>query len=113
MIRRATAEHYTWGQGCDGWHLVRTPELGVIQERILPNTAEVRHYHRRSRQFFFILSGRARLELGEEVFSLGAGDGLEVPPGTPHRIRNDANADLEFVVVSQPHSHGDRVVLDD
>ncbi|WP_158531647.1 MULTISPECIES: hypothetical protein [unclassified Meiothermus] len=25
MSSKAEAEHYTWGQNCDGWHLVRRP----------------------------------------------------------------------------------------
>ena len=40
-----TAEHYAWGAGCDGWHLVRAPALSVIQERMPPGAAEVRHRH--------------------------------------------------------------------
>ena len=52
-----TAEHYTWGEGCDGWHLLKSDNLSVIQETMPPGTAEVPHYHRHSRQFFFILEG--------------------------------------------------------
>lgn len=33
-------EHYVWGSGCDGWHLVRTGALSVIQERMPPDTAD-------------------------------------------------------------------------
>lgn len=28
-------EHYTWGEGCDGWHLAKTPGLSVIRERVV------------------------------------------------------------------------------
>jgi hypothetical protein len=41
----ATAEHYVWGDVCDGWHLVKSPSLSVIQERVPPGGAEVKHYH--------------------------------------------------------------------
>jgi len=109
-ISRATAEHYVWGEGCDGWHLVQTPALSVIQERMPPGTTEVRHFHSRARQFFYVLGGRALFELEGQRHALGPGEGLEVPPGAPHQIRNAAQADLEFLVVSQPPSHGDRVL---
>jgi hypothetical protein len=33
-ISRETAEHYVWGGTCDGWHLVRSLELSIIQERM-------------------------------------------------------------------------------
>jgi len=39
---------------------------------------------------------------------LGPSDGVEVAPGTPHRILNPGSTELSFLVISQPHSHGDR-----
>ena len=41
----ANGEHCTWGQRCDGWHLVRSDALSVIQERMPPAAAEVRRGH--------------------------------------------------------------------
>jgi mannose-6-phosphate isomerase-like protein (cupin superfamily) len=104
----ANAEHYSWGDACDGWHLVKTPELSVIQERMPPGTSEARHRHARSRQFFYVLRGEATFEREGEVVTLRAGEGLEVAPGAAHQLRNLSSATLEFVVVSQPPSHGDR-----
>jgi mannose-6-phosphate isomerase-like protein (cupin superfamily) len=109
-IARETAEHYVWGEGCDGWHLVKTPALSVIQERMPPGTAEVRHYHSLARQFFYVLSGRALFELEGQRHALGPREGIEVPPRAPHQIRNESQSDLEFLVVSQPPSHADRAL---
>lgn len=109
MIDRNTAEHYIWGQNCDGWHLLRSPELSIIQERMPPNTSEVRHFHNVSRQFFFILSGEATMEMNGEIQLLQAHQGVEIPPQTPHQMMNRSKEVLEFVVVSCPPSHGDRV----
>lgn len=56
MIKNQTnAEHYIWGAHCEGWHLVKTDDLSIIQERMPPGTAEKRHYHQHAQQFFFIL----------------------------------------------------------
>ena len=63
LISTKTAEHYTWGDGCDGWHLLRAPGLSVIQERMPPGAAEARHLHERARQFFYVLSGSLTMEL--------------------------------------------------
>lgn len=112
MIRKETAEHYTWGDDCDGWHLVRQPELSIIQERMPPGTAEARHYHRSARQFFFVLAGTLTIELDGQLETLSAQQGLEIAPNTPHRVFNDSAEVVEFLVVSQPPSHGDRVVVD-
>jgi mannose-6-phosphate isomerase-like protein (cupin superfamily) len=105
------SDHYRWGNGCDGWHMVNHPSLSVIRERMPPGTSEVRHLHGQSRQFFFILSGTALLDVDGTSHDLGRGEGLEIPPGVPHQIFNRSPEPLEFLVVSHPHSHGDRVVL--
>ena len=109
MISKDTAEHYNWGDGCDGWHLVKQAELSVIHERMPPGTAEVRHYHERARQFFFVLSGEATLELNQKQQIIHPFQGVEVPPGVPHQIFNHSGADVEFLVISQPTTRGDRV----
>lgn len=108
-IDRQTAEHYPWGDGCDGWHLLKAPGLSVIQERVPPGRSEVRHFHHHAHQFFYVLAGKATLEVGGEVLELLPQQGCSVPPGTPHRLSNGEDVDLEFLVVSAPPSHGDRV----
>jgi mannose-6-phosphate isomerase-like protein (cupin superfamily) len=102
--------HYTWGAGCDGWHLVNRPELSVIRERMPSGTSEVRHFHSAARQVFYVLSGTAILEVDGVECTLSAGESLEVAPGARHQIFNRSEAPLEFLVVSQPHSHGDRTL---
>jgi mannose-6-phosphate isomerase-like protein (cupin superfamily) len=111
-VSTANAPHYTWGQQCDGWHLLQGDDLSVIEERMPPGTAEVRHRHARSRQFFYVLEGEAVLELGGVPHRLAARQGLHVPPGAAHQMRNESAADVRFVVVSSPKSHGDRESVD-
>jgi mannose-6-phosphate isomerase-like protein (cupin superfamily) len=106
---KETAEHYVWGGTCDGWHLVRDAGLSVITERMPPGTHEVRHAHARARQFFYVLAGTATLECDGTLHQLRPGQGLEIPPGVPHQMLNRTDLDLEFLVVSQPPSHGDRL----
>jgi mannose-6-phosphate isomerase-like protein (cupin superfamily) len=110
MISKDTAEHYMWGDGCDGWRLVDRAELSVIHERMPLGTAEVWHYHQVAQQFFFVLSGMATMEVGGEIHTLRAHQGIEIVPGLPHQMRNDSDADVEFLVISQPTTQRDRVV---
>ncbi|WP_266181259.1 cupin domain-containing protein [Dyella humicola] len=108
-VSTGSAEHYRWGQGCDGWHLLAGDDLSVIEERMPPGAAEIRHRHARSRQFFYALEGRLTLELDGVVHLLQCGQGLHVPPGAAHQARNEGSVDARFLVVSAPRSHGDRV----
>lgn len=111
MVSSANAEHYTWGQQCDGWHLARTAELSVIQERMPPTAFEVRHRHIHTRQFFFVLSGTLTIEIAGTVVTLAPLQGLEIVPGEVHQVFNRSAEDVVFLVVSQPSSHGDRVIV--
>lgn len=108
-ITTDVAEHYTWGDQCDGWHLVRTPSLSVISERMPPGTAEVAHRHAKAQQFFFVLSGELVLESAEVRYVLHAREGAHVPPHVVHQALNLSNAPVEFLVISEPPSHGDRI----
>lgn len=113
IVSRQTAEHYKWGgphgEDCDGWHLVRTPNLSIIEELMPPGTSEVRHFHVHSRQFFYVLEGELTFEVEQHSFVLQAGEGLEVSPGQAHQVFNRSARPLRLLVTSQPPSHGDRI----
>lgn len=102
------ARHYTWGEVCDGWHLLQHAELSVIQERVPPGRGEVRHFHNKAQQFFYVLSGTASLEFNGRVVTFGKGQGVHVPAGTLHRFANHGVDDVVFLVISTPPTAGDR-----
>ena len=109
QINIENAEHYKWGDHCDGWHLLKNDSLSVIQERMPSGCKEVRHFHKKSRQFFYVLSGLAKIEINGSDYDLKAGEGIEVAPEIPHQFKNLSSEDVIFLVVSSPNSHGDRV----
>jgi mannose-6-phosphate isomerase-like protein (cupin superfamily) len=106
------AEHYTWGVACDGWRLLNGADLAVIHERIPPGRGEVKHYHNRSRQLFYVLEGKLQMQMAEETLVLEKGDSLEIPPTVPHRVWNPFEENTVFLVVSAPSTTGDRVYLE-
>ena len=107
----ASAERYAWGEGCEGWHLVRRDGVSVIQERMPPGTSELRHRHERSTQFFYVLRGALEIEVDGVTHAVPAGSGLEVGPRVPHQVFNRGAGAAEFLVVSQPPSHDDRFLV--
>jgi mannose-6-phosphate isomerase-like protein (cupin superfamily) len=112
MISRQTAEHFTWREVCDGWYLANHPDrLTVLQECMPPGSSEVRHFHRQAYQFFFILSGTATLEINGQYLQLHPDEGAEIPPHVAHQMLNTSDAPLEFLVISQPNSRDDQVLL--
>lgn len=103
------AEHYWWGEKCEGWHLVKSQELSIIQELMPPGTAEHKHFHQTAFQFFYILKGTATFELGNEIIEASENEGISINPGLKHQIKNLTDNDLEFIVISQPTTRGDRI----
>ena len=101
-------KHYKWGNNFSGWHLMRSQSLSVIEELMPPNTQEIKHYHKLSQQFFRILNGKATFEIENEIVEIEKGNGIHIPPKTNHRIRNDQSKNLEFIVISEPSTRGDR-----
>lgn len=110
VVSIKNAEQYFWGEKCDGWHLAKSSGLSVIQERVPYGCSEVRHYHERSEQFFYVLSGIATIEVDGDTFQLAVGTGIHVPAGTPHQLSNQHADNLMFLVTSTPPSHGDRAI---
>jgi len=112
-IKLPEAEHYIWGENCEGWHLVKSENLSVIRETMPSKTSEKLHYHQKAQQFFFILKGTATFEIDGATYIVESGEGILIEPGSRHRISNQTESALEFIVTSNPKSHGDRVNLSD
>ena len=108
MISKDNAKHYVWGDQCDGWYLLNRRDMLVIHEKMPSQTSEKRHYHSVSRQFFFVLEGTLTMELEGTEHQIGAQQGIEIPPGSPHQARNDSALAVEFIVISHPTTRGDR-----
>ncbi|WP_435625364.1 cupin domain-containing protein [Flagellimonas sp.] len=101
-------EPYSWGENCKGWEFVRDSSLSIIEELMPPNTSETKHYHSKSQQFFYILKGEAAFYINNELHKVNEREGIQIPAKTVHQIRNNGLSNLEFLVISQPTSRGDR-----
>ena len=109
VVSRENAEHYRWGVDCDAWWLVKDPQLSVIEEFMPPGAAEIRHYHERAQQFFFVVQGEVLMEVDGKNVLIPAGTGIRILPGTHHQVRNPSSVPVRLLVISQPPSRGDRI----
>ena len=103
------AEHYVWGEVCDGWYLLKRDDMSVIQELVPAGGMEMMHYHTMARQFFYILEGQGSMTFEDQTVILEKGQGIEIAPLVKHQFKNHSNADVHFLVVSVPSTRGDRV----
>lgn len=83
--------------------------MSVIRETMPPKASESLHKHIKSQQFFFIVKGEALFELDGEQYPLKANEGIHVKPNQVHCITNSGEVNLELLVISEPHSHADRI----
>ena len=74
-----------------------------------PDTTEVKHYHQKAQQFFFILKGEAEFEIDNKIVKVSSGEGLQIEAGRSHKIMNNTEVDLEFILCSQPSATNDRI----
>ena len=102
-------KYYKWGNDCEGWNFVDEETLTVKQERMPGGTSETIHYHEKAQQFFFILTGKARIETEDSIIEIKTGEGIHIDAGIKHRIINNTGEDLEFILCSQPSTSNDRV----
>lgn len=60
----------------------------------------VRHYHRKSAEVYYILSGTGRIELDDETVSVEPGMVVTINPGTRHRLVSPGG--VRTIVVAVP-----------
>jgi mannose-6-phosphate isomerase-like protein (cupin superfamily) len=108
VMSKQTAPSSTWGDNCQGWTLVAAERLHMMQERMPPQTNEIRHVHDHTHQFYYMLTGEALVQVADQTELLRAGEGVQIPPGAPHQLRNPSHTTLEFLVVSSAPPRNDR-----
>lgn len=115
IVLKNTASHYIWGENCDGWWLKNGGHFSVIEEQMPPNTAEKRHFHQKTEQFFYCLEGIITIEDKTDTRILQPYEGFTILPGNPHKILNNSALHSRFLVISSSKeiiSHADRIDLE-
>lgn len=69
------------------------------------STGKERYTHGDSEEVLLVLAGTVRLELGERVFALVAGDSIDYRSSVPHRVVNVGATPAEALFVISPPSY--------
>jgi mannose-6-phosphate isomerase-like protein (cupin superfamily) len=107
-VCRSLANHYDWGNTCDGWVLSSHPDLLVIEEHVPAGESKEWHVHGHAQQFFYVVAGEAQLHTSFGVTHPSERSGIPVPAALAHRFVNAGTSDVAFLVVSAPSTVGDR-----
>ena len=113
VISTKTAPHFLWGTNCDGWWLKQNGRFTVISEIIPKGASEIKHFHRETEQFFYVLEGVLSIELDGINHNVTKNESISIMPGITHKVFNQSDQNVTFLVISCPDSHEDRVNLEE
>jgi mannose-6-phosphate isomerase-like protein (cupin superfamily) len=86
--------------------------LSLAEAIVRPGTETRLHRHRRTEEIYHVTAGTGLMTLGDQMFSVTAGDSVCIPPGSPHCIRNTGDLDLRILCCCAPaYSHEDTELL--
>jgi glyoxylate utilization-related uncharacterized protein len=70
--------------------------------RVAPGKGVPRHTHTREDEALFVLSGELEATVGDEIFTLRAGETLIAPRNIPHELRNSSNGSNHYLIMFSP-----------
>ena len=80
----------------------------LAEATIPPGTATQEHSHPKAEEIYYVLRGWRIMTLAEEQREVRPGDGILIPPGTRHMIRNIGKEPLVILCCcAPPYSHED------
>jgi mannose-6-phosphate isomerase-like protein (cupin superfamily) len=83
-------------------------QQSLAETELRPGQVSALHRHRLSEEIYHIAAGEGEMTLGRERITVGVGDSICIPPGTPHCIRNTGAGVLRILCCSSPaYAHED------
>jgi mannose-6-phosphate isomerase-like protein (cupin superfamily) len=84
----------------------------LAEARLPPGGQTAPHYHPQTEEIYYILEGRGRMQIGDEVEIVEPGDAIAIPPGAIHTIQNVGDVTLKFLCCCAPaYEHEDTVMV--
>jgi len=75
------------------------PNFEMRKFVIRPGGSIPSHRHPDIEHEQYVLKGRYRVGIGDEVFEVGEGDSIFIPSGTPHWYKNTGKVNAEFLCI--------------
>jgi mannose-6-phosphate isomerase-like protein (cupin superfamily) len=88
-------------------------QQSLAEATIPAGTSTLLHRHRQSEELYHVTRGSGLMRLGDEEFTIGVGDTVLIPPGTPHRVSALGEQALVILCCCAPaYDHTDTELLE-
>ena len=85
----------------------------LAEARLAEGASTQEHYHARSEEIYFILSGEGRIRIEGELAEVKAGDAIAIPPGHKHKLWNTGRQTLSLLCCCAPaYEHSDTIITE-
>ena len=83
----------------------------LAEATVDPGGETAEHFHPRSEELYYFVTGEGRMRLDADEAIVAAGDCVVIPPGTPHKLWNTGTAPLVLLCCCAPaYSDADTVM---
>ena len=76
--------------------------MSFAEAIVAPGKSTHLHFHRASEEIYYITEGTGTMRLGDDTFSISAGNTIVIPPRTRHNVSNTCNAELKILCMCYP-----------
>src|SRR5271154_5945250 len=83
----------------------------LAEATIAVGTATQEHYHPKSEEIYYILSGTGRMKLEDELRDVAPFDAIAIPPCQRHKIWNTGSVPLVLLCCCAPAYENDDTVM--
>lgn len=84
------------------WELIAKANHSLAYVEIAKGKASRPHYHPKAEESYYIISGKARMVIGDETEFLMPGMSVLIPQNKTHQIFNDGQEPLVFLTICVP-----------
>jgi mannose-6-phosphate isomerase-like protein (cupin superfamily) len=83
----------------------------LAEATIAPGAATEAHYHPNTEEIYYILQGTGQMQISTTMQTVVSGDGIAIPAGAPHQIRNIGSETLVFLCCCVPAYSDDDTIM--
>jgi mannose-6-phosphate isomerase-like protein (cupin superfamily) len=83
----------------------------LAEATVPPGGETAEHYHPRTEELYYFVSGAGTMRLGEEEAEVVQGDCVVIPPGIPHKLWNRGELPLVLLCCCAPPYSDDDTIM--